>query len=118
MSFAFIELYNPRPSWLALSASAQQAYVQAVVGHVEQAVSSGVEILAFGTNAHATPHRSPYAYYCVYRLPNAEAAVEFEQLIQSAGWYDYFDQANLCGPTFEVGEFFQTHVGATERAPA
>ena len=110
MSLAFIELYNPKPSWSALSRSAQEEFMKAVTGHVEGAVAAGVEILAFGTNEASTSRRSPYEYFCVYRLPHADLAREFENLIEASGWYDYFEQTNLCGKSVGVAEHFHSHI--------
>lgn len=112
MSLAFIELYNPKPSWTALGTVAQKEFMEAVTSHVEGAVAAGVEILAFGTNEASTSHRSPHEYFCVYRLPHADLAREFEKLIEASGWYGYFQQANLCGKTASVADHFNSHISS------
>lgn len=97
MQQIFIELFNYKDAWRDASDADRNAYRQGVLGAIAKQVSEGVEIISWGFNDIETDRRAPYDFYCVYKTASAQYQRRFEAEIAAAGWYDYFDQANVSG---------------------
>lgn len=93
----YIELWKAKQSWLDLSKDERGNYMTALGPAIQQLVQSGVQILSWGTNEASTFSKADYDYFAVWTFPNAEAAQNFEQVVEGAGWYNYFDQVNVMG---------------------
>ena len=65
------------------------------IQHLMEAV---VQIVSWGKNGAGTFNRAEYDYFAVWTFPNAETATQFEQMVDGAGWYNYFEQVNAMGP--------------------
>ncbi|WP_103381914.1 DUF6616 family protein [Pseudonocardia dioxanivorans] len=91
----FIELWTPRPAWLALGADQRQAYLDAVAPALDKLVAAGVEIVGWGRiedepDGRGTGHR----YVAIWRMPSAAEVALLRKLVADAGWFDYFEQVN------------------------
>jgi hypothetical protein len=94
----FIELYNYGPAWAKCSESERAAFAKKIIDAVSGMKAAGIDVIAYGKNAHETDRRAPYDFFCVYRVPSAEFQREAERRIAASGWYDYFEQVNVSGP--------------------
>lgn len=95
--YIFVEMWKPKPSWLALSKEAREQYLNQVAPALQAMVDNGVEIIAWSLNDAATPYTTDHIYLGVYKFPTREQTVQFEQMVSAAGWYDYFYQINAKG---------------------
>ncbi len=93
----YVELWNARPAWLALSAEERGAYFEQVGPAIEQLTNAGVEIVGWAINDDDTPHSSGHTYIAVWKMPNLELVKMLEEIVEGAGWYNYFDQINARG---------------------
>ena len=93
----YIELWKAKKTWTDLSKEERSNYLAALGPAIEQLISSGTEIISWGSNAPSTFNKAEYDYFAVWSFPDADAAVNFEKLVEGAGWYNYFDQVNLMG---------------------
>ncbi len=93
----FIELWNPTKKWLALSEEDRANYVQNVSKSIAALKEQGAEIITWSVNKKETSKRSPYDYFAIWKFPTQELADYFQQGIDNAGWYEYFDQVNIQG---------------------
>lgn len=60
-------------------------------------IEQGVEFGAWGANDKNTSQRIDYDFFGIWMFPNDKMVKEFEQVIESAGWYNYSDQVNVSG---------------------
>jgi Family of unknown function (DUF6616) len=104
MAYIFIELYNFKPAWVEQGEEGRIAFAKGVTGAVDNLTSMGVEVLGYGMNDTETAHRSPYEFFCVYRVPNKEFQREFEAQVEAAGWYEFFEQINTSGEIVDHAE--------------
>ena len=95
--YTYIEVWNAKPTWLALSQQARQDYISQIVPAIGEMAKAGIEPLSWGFNDPDTPHRAGYEFFAVWQMPNKEAALTFEQAVEQAGWHEYFEQYNLRG---------------------
>jgi haloalkane dehalogenase len=102
MRQTFIELYNYKSAWLELPEGGRAALAAGVTQAVAQLEENGVEVIGYGFNDPVTDRRAPYDFFCVYSVPNAEFQRVFEQEVAKSGWYDFFDQVNVSGPTYSA----------------
>jgi hypothetical protein len=99
----FVELWNARPEWLALSEQERGNYMQEVGAGMEELARAGIEVVCWAANDPDTAHRCGYAYLAVWKMPDEKAVKLFEETVERAGWYDHFDQVNARG-TFSTPE--------------
>ena len=82
-----LELYSPKPAWLALDGAARQAYFATVGAGMAALSGSGAEALAMGA---------------VDGGKLDEAALDALLAgIAATGWHDYFDTINAAGPAVD-----------------
>ncbi len=93
----YIELWKAKEGWINLSKEARADYMAALGPAIQQLLESGVAIVSWGSNEQATLAKVDYDYFAVWTFPNGAAARQFELMVESAGWYNYFDQVNAMG---------------------
>ncbi|MEO0895949.1 MAG: DUF6616 family protein [Bacteroidota bacterium] len=93
----FIELWNAKAAWHALSPEERGAYMAQIGPHIQGLIEKGTKILSWSENDKATDKRAPFDYFAIWMFPNEETANGFQQLVEQAGWYNYFEQTNLMG---------------------
>jgi len=100
----FIEIWNVKPAWLALSAEERGNYMGQVGAHIQGLLDKGVKVLTWSGNDGATTHRADYDYFAIWTFPDQTTADAFQQLVEGAGWYNYFEQTNLMGKEASVAD--------------
>lgn len=93
----FVELWNARPEWLALSEEERGSYMQQVGAGMGELAKAGIEVVCWAVNDPDTSHRCGYQYIAVWKMPDASAVKLFEETVEQAGWYNYFEQVNARG---------------------
>ncbi|MEM7352831.1 MAG: DUF6616 family protein [Acidobacteriota bacterium] len=93
----YVELWNARPKWLALSVAERQDYFEKVGGEIQKLTETGVELVGFAINDEDTPHRGDYRYLALWKMPTLEQVEMLEASVQQAGWHEYFEQINARG---------------------
>lgn len=93
----FVELWNARPEWLALSRQERGDYMQQVGNGMQELARAGIEVICWAANDPETPHRCGYQFVAVWKMPDDKAVRLFEETVEQAGWYDYFEQVNARG---------------------
>lgn len=93
----FIELWKAKSAWLELSQQQRAEYMTALGPAIQQLTEQGTQIVSWGRNDGDTSHRADYDFFSVWNFPSLEAAAGFEQIVEGAGWYGYFDQVNARG---------------------
>ena len=99
-----LELYSPKPVWLALDGAARQAYFASVgAGMAAMAAmpGSGAEALAMGAVDGGKLHAAAQQYYAVWRFPDEAALDALLAAIAATGWHDYFETVNAAGPAVD-----------------
>ena len=100
----FIEIWNAKPAWKALSIEERGAYMNQVGGHIQGLLEKGVKVLTWSNNDSGTSHRADFDYFAIWTFPDQEKAHSFQALVEGAGWYNYFEQSNLMGKEASVEE--------------
>jgi hypothetical protein len=93
----FVELWNARPEWLELSREERAAYMQKVREGLAAMREGGIEVLGWGSVDPETGHKAGYGFYAVYRVQDRDQVKAFEEAVEGAGWYGYFEQINASG---------------------
>ncbi len=97
-----VELWNVKPAWLELSAEERGAYMAQIGPHIQNLIDQGVKVLTWSENAKSTTERANFSYFAIWSFPTQELANGFEQLVNGAGWYNYFEQVNVKGEADSV----------------
>ncbi|MDP4185746.1 MAG: hypothetical protein Q8862_11375, partial [Bacteroidota bacterium] len=90
--FIFIECWKARPEWLSLTHDERSEYLNRLSSGINELAKTGAEIVTWSLNDTDTPHRIDYDYFAIWRFPTKELVVQFEQIIEQSGWYNYFEQ--------------------------
>jgi hypothetical protein len=93
----FIELWKAREAWKAMPLSDRQAYAAQLGPVIQDFVDKGAVLEAWGMNTDETQYRADYDFFAVTKFPSEALLKEFQAIVESAGWYAYFDQVNLSG---------------------
>jgi len=93
----FVEAWKVKDTWLALSKEERANYMGQVGAHIGSLIEKGVQVLTWSDNNPHTSFKADYDYFAIWTFPNQEMADEFQQLVENAGWYNYFEQENLMG---------------------
>jgi hypothetical protein len=100
----YIELWKAKQAWLDLSTQGRADYMTALGPAIQSLLEGGATIISWGVNDASTYSRAAYDFFGVWTFPSVEAAQQFEQMVEGAGWYQYFDQVNAMGSTSEPPE--------------
>ena len=92
-----LELYSPKPAWLALDGAARQAYFDRVGAGMAALSGMGAEALAMGAIDGGKLHAAAQQVYAVWRVPDEAALDALLTGIAATGWHDYFDTINAAG---------------------
>lgn len=96
--YILTEIWNARPSWLALSLEERQQFFHEKIGPlIMSLIEQGAEFLGCAINDNTGPERMDYRYMAIWRLPDQAFSDKLEVAAKEAGFLDYFDQANFSG---------------------
>ena len=96
--YILTEIWNARPSWLALSADERRRFFEEKVApFISQMMEGGAEVLGCAINDNTGTERIDYRYMAVWRLPDKASSERLEAGAKELGFLDYFDQANFSG---------------------
>jgi hypothetical protein len=93
----YIELWTAKEAWIKLSREERANYMAGLGPAIQGLLDSGVQIVSWGHNDPATFNKVKYDYFAVWTFPSTEATVDFEKMVESVGWHNYFDQVNARG---------------------
>lgn len=88
----FIELWKAKTAWRELPSQEREDYIAQIVPHMQALTEKGVEFGAWGENDNDTSHRADYDFLGIWMFPDKDMVKEFEQVVEAAGWYNYFEQ--------------------------
>lgn len=93
----FIEFWKAKDAWLNLPKQERIDYVSKIGPAIEDLMSKGVQIDAWGVNDNQSLHKADFDFYGITKFPNQEILTGFENMLDGSGWYDYFEQVNVSG---------------------
>jgi len=93
----FIEFWKAKDSWHELSTEKRAEYLGQIAPVMQDLISKGAVIDAWGVNDDETPQRADFDFYAITKLPTKELLDTFQTIVDQAGWYTYFEQINLTG---------------------
>lgn len=93
----FIELWKAKDSWLSLPQHERENYLSKMQPTIPFFIEKGAIIISWGQNTDAQDQKSDYDWFSIWQFPDEDVMMEFEALLQEAGWYNYFNQINLAG---------------------
>ncbi|MBX2826530.1 MAG: hypothetical protein KTR22_00095 [Flavobacteriaceae bacterium] len=104
----FVELWNAKPEWTALSKEERFQYVEQVGIATQKLTDLGVEVITWSENKTTDPRKADYDFFAIWTVPSQEAAALFLEAVSNAGWYNYFDQVNIIGAKSEAPDILNT----------
>jgi len=97
-----VEIWSVKPAWLALSTQERGAYMTQVGGAIQDLLAKGVKGLTWSHNDSNTSKRMDHDFFAIWTFPDQNLADDFLQIVEGAGWYEYFEQVNLKGNAASV----------------
>lgn len=107
--YMYVELWNPKPSWVALSQDERKAYLKRL-GRAKGTLLKAKATLLLAVNEPDTPYRAPYEYVSVWTLEDEEGIAQLEAWAREVGWHDYFEQTTSGGKTLPLEDVLETLV--------
>lgn len=92
----YVELWNPKPSWRALSQDERKAYLKRI-GKAKGTLLKAKATMSLVVNDPKTPYRAPYQYASVWMLEDEEGIPQLQAWAKEVGWHDYFEQITSGG---------------------
>lgn len=100
----FIELWKAKDAWIQLDPEMKDNYMQQLTPAIGDLVKNGAKVISWGVNENSTSQKAAYDFFAVWEFPDAAAVKSFEQLVEGAGWYNYFEQINASGKSVSPDE--------------
>jgi hypothetical protein len=100
----YIEIWKAKETWQKMSTDERGQYMEQLGPAIQGLIESGVKIISWGINDHSTFKKAEYDFFGVWEFPDQASVKEFENLVESAGWYNYFEQVNLSGTATTTDE--------------
>ncbi|MEV6171651.1 DUF6616 family protein [Streptomyces sp. NPDC051954] len=94
--YVVVETWTPKPAFFAADEKTLHNLFAGIKEAMKQLAEFGVVTLGWG-RAEPAPHSTSYDWFAVWQAPSRELADGFLGGVESAGWYDYFEQTNLVG---------------------
>lgn len=92
--YLYVETWNAKPAWLALSNAERMAFVESVQGLLGQLVSDDLQLLGCVITDEDTPLHGGYQYVAVWSASDRSHVRKIEDGTERIGWHDYFEQVN------------------------
>lgn len=109
-----IELYSPKPAWLALDPQARGAFFQNIAAGMQALADHGIEAIALGQTDPAIPHGAAQQFFAIWRAADAAGIAALVAGIAASGWHDYFQTINASG----AGDDLPAHLEQLATIPA
>lgn len=108
----YVELWNTRPAWLALSQPERERFFEAIGAALAVQLDAGCEFIGAVIADADTPHRGNYQYMAMWRMDDGLVR-PFEAAWERLGWYTHFEQTNVRGTPVDAGALFAHHIHAS-----
>lgn len=108
MSHYLVELYTPKPAWLALSREQRGRFLDGIKAGMGGLAGLGVEVLVLNETEAGIDQASDHRFLGIWRFPDVQARDALLAGIGASGWYGYFDHVNAAGS----GGDFASHLAA------
>ena len=95
--YLYVELWNARPSWLALNAEGRGAFMKKVDDLLKELMSDDVKLIGCALNDGSTAPRLDYRYIAAWQMKDVTGTHKVADGTARIGWYEYFDQVNIGG---------------------
>jgi hypothetical protein len=102
MSHFMIELYQPRPSWIALSHAARRAFLEGLVASLSPVLENGASAIALGAADPSRPQAAEHRFFALWQLRDDATSDDMVRITLASGWYDYFDTITAVGESCEL----------------
>lgn len=97
MTHYLVELYSPRPAWLALDAGARTAFFQTIGAGLAALAKMGVEPVTLSEIDREMEHAAAQRFLAIWRCSDKAAANALAAGISASGWHEYFETLNAAG---------------------
>ncbi|HLR25510.1 MAG TPA: DUF6616 family protein [Fodinibius sp.] len=102
--YFYVEFWRFRPAWIGLTPDERKSWMDKLLAGLGQQIQSGVELIGFALNDEDTTHSSGYDFLAVWKMPNKEIAMKFEDFVEASGLHEYYEQVNTRGQSLEMEE--------------
>lgn len=95
--FYLIELYSPKPSWLALSYDERLDFFHKVQVGMMRFDHTKIEMVAMGKVDEEKPYAAPRRFFAIWRMSEESSLNTLIEGIRAVGWHDFFETVNAAG---------------------
>ncbi|MDX1554709.1 MAG: DUF6616 family protein [Xanthomonadales bacterium] len=92
--YLYVETWNARPEWLALSRDDRLAFIEEVKGLLGSLVSDDLQLLGCVITDEDTPLHGGHQYVAVWQASDRDEVRKIEDGTERIGWHRYFQQVN------------------------
>jgi hypothetical protein len=92
--YLYVETWNAKPEWLALSAADRGAFIDSVQALLEDLVSDDLQLVGCVITDDDTHQHGGYKYVAIWRASDRDQVRRIEEGTKRIGWHTYFDQVN------------------------
>ena len=90
-----VETWQPNERWFTLDAQAQRQFLEDIGAAANAARDGGMQILGWGALERSVSNPVAHGFCGVFLVDSVAALHAVDAAIRAAGWYDYFDHANV-----------------------
>lgn len=97
MAHYLVELYTPKPAWVALDQNGRQRFFEIISSGMAGLSALGIEAVALGEIDATKMHAAPQQFFAIWRFPDEVALNALLSGIATSGWHNYFETINAAG---------------------
>jgi hypothetical protein len=90
-----VEIWQPNAKWHALTEAEKREFLDGIGDAANAARAGGMEIVGWGALDGAVSNPVPQGFCGVFFVDTREEVHAVDAAIREAGWYEYFDHANV-----------------------
>jgi hypothetical protein len=104
----YVEVWNARPAWLALSIQDRISYLDRMERDMQALLRTGATLVGVALTESARSVSDGARYVAVWVMPEGGAQVQLlDAILDAAGWEDYFERDADRTPTLESKTLFE-----------
>lgn len=108
--YVVVEMWTPKQSFLHLPSEKKAELFDGIKSAMQGMAGVGIVTLGWGAVDSHAPFSTGHEWFAVWQAPTKELSAAFLAGVQSAGWYDYFEQVNVVGELRSVDDVAAEHL--------
>lgn len=109
-----VELWSPKPEWIAMSTDDRQKFFDQLLEKVNvPGFGDDQDMVTLGMcQTESFPHSTRHTWMAVWQAPDKQTFESFIARVESGGWFDLWEQEHAVGQLLPFDDAIQRQIDA------